>query len=118
VRLLLATDRPDLGHALCLYLTEAQIDVVEVGGDTDDLLARVADEHPDAVLVHWNLGSAASSRAVADLQRRTDPTPVIILRTGQQSAPASTSGATAYVTLGDPPESLLALLADVLPAAS
>jgi len=117
VRVLLATDRPDLGHALCLYLTECQIHVVDVVCDTDCLLARAAAEHPDVVLVDWHLGKVVSTQAVADLQGCGDPTPVVILSTSQDSAPASSSGAAAYATLGDPPDSLLAILAQVAPAA-
>jgi len=117
VRVLLATDRPDLGNALRLYLTECQIDVVDVVGDTDCLLARAAAEHPDVVLVDWHLGEVVSTQAVAHLQGCGDPTPVIILSTSQESAPASTSGAAAYATLGDPPDSLLTVLAAVAPAA-
>lgn len=116
MRVLLATDRPDLGHALRLYLTECQIDV-DVVGDTDCLLARAAAEHPDVVLVDWHLGEVVSTQAVAHLQGCGDPTPVIILSTSQESAPASTSGAAAYATLGDPPDSLLTVLAAVAPAA-
>ena len=117
MRVLLATDRPDLGQALCLYLSECQIHVVDVVGDTDCLLARAAAENPDVVLVDWHLGEVVSTQAVADLQGCGDPTPVIILSTSQESAPASTSGAAAYATLGDPPDSLLTVLAAVAPAA-
>ena len=116
MRVLLATDRPDLGHALCLYLTECQIDVVDVVCDTDCLLARAAAEHADVVLVDWHLGEVASTQAVADLQSSGDPTPVVILRTSGESVPASTCGAAAYATLGDPPDSLLTVLAEVAPA--
>jgi DNA-binding NarL/FixJ family response regulator len=116
VRVLLATDRPDLGHALRLFLTECQIDVVDVVCDTDCLLARTAAEHPDVVLIDWHLGDVISTRAVADIQGCVDPTPVIILSTSQDRAPASTCGAAAYAMLGDPPDSLLAILAEVAPA--
>ena len=117
VRVLLATDRPDLGHALCLYLAECQIDVVDVVCDTDCLLARAKTERPDVVLVDWHLGEAASTKAVAELQSRGEPTPVVILSTSQDGAPASASGAAAYATLGDRPDALLKVLADVAPAA-
>jgi DNA-binding response OmpR family regulator len=117
VRVLLATDRPDLGHALSIYLTERQVEVVDVVCDTDCLLARAAAGHADVVLVDWHLGDVASTRAVADLQGCGDPTPVVILSTSHDSAPASSSGAAAYATLGDPPDSLLAILARVAPAA-
>ena len=113
MRVLLATDRPDLGQALSLFLTERQIDVVDVVCDADCLLARAAAAHPDVVLVDWRLGDVVSTRAVADLQGCGDPTPCVVLSTSQESAPARTSGAAAYATLGDPPDALLAVLAQV-----
>jgi len=116
MRVLLATDRRDLGHALCLYLTACHIGVDEVDGDADCLLARVAAEHPDVVLVDRHLGDVVSAEVVADLKSRGDPTPVIILSTSPETTPASISGAAAYATLGDPPEALLMVLAEVAPA--
>ncbi len=91
MRVLLATDRPDLGHALSVYLT--------------------------AHLFDWRLGEAAATAAIAGCQGGGDPTPVVILCTLRESAPARTSGAAAYVTLGDPPDSLLAALTEVAPRA-
>ena len=116
MRVLLATDRPDLGHAICLYLSACQIDVVEVVGDAACLPARAATVHPDVVLIDWHLGKVVSTQAVAELKSCGDPTPVVILSTGQESAPASTCGAAAYATLGDPPDSLLKVLGEVAPA--
>jgi DNA-binding NarL/FixJ family response regulator len=116
VRVLLATDRPDLGHALSLFLTERQIDVVDVVRDADCLLARAAAEHPDVVLVDWHLGEAVSTRAVADLQGCADPTPCIVLSTSRESAPASSCGAAAYATVGDPPDALLTVISQVASA--
>ena len=116
MRVLLATDRPDLGHALSLFLTERRIDVVDVVCDADRLLARAAAEHPDVVLIDWRLGEVVSTRAVADLQGSGNPTPVVVLSTSRESAPASSCGAAAYATLGDPPDSLLKVLGEVAPA--
>jgi DNA-binding response OmpR family regulator len=113
VRVLLATDRPDLGHALSLYLAERKVDVCDLVSDPGCLLARAAAERPDVVLVDWHLGEAASVEAIADLQGGPEPTPVIVLTTVRDSAPARTSGATAYATLGDSPDSLLAVLIEV-----
>jgi DNA-binding response OmpR family regulator len=115
MRVLLATDRADLGHALDLFLTERHIDVVDVVCDRDCLLARAAAERPDVVLIDWRLEEAASIEAVAGLQGGGDPMPVVILSTSHESAPARTSGAAAYATLGDAPDSLLAILAGVAP---
>lgn len=118
MRVLLATDRPDLGHAISLFLTERRIDVVDVVGDSDHLMARTATAHPDVVLVDWNLGAAVSTRMVEDLGAGDDPTPVIILSSSPDRGRAHASGAAAYATLGDPPDSLLAALREVEALAS
>ena len=68
------------------------------------------------VLVDWRLGEAVSSRVVTDLMDRDDPTPVIILSSNQERGRARSSGAAAYATLGDHPDSLLEALAEVGPA--
>ncbi len=67
------------------------------------------------VLVDWRLGEAAASQTVADLMHRDDPTPVIILSTTRDRTSARASGAAAYATLGDPPDSLLATIREVGP---
>ncbi|HET6476375.1 MAG TPA: hypothetical protein VFH93_09910 [Thermoleophilia bacterium] len=115
MRVLLATDRPDLGHALSVYLTAHHIDVVDVVCGRDCLLAQAAAKRPDAVLFDWRLGEAVATAAIAGYQGGGDPTPVVILSTLRENAPARTSGAAAYVTLGDPPDSLLAALTEVAP---
>jgi DNA-binding response OmpR family regulator len=113
MRILLATDKPDLGHALSLFLAERSIDVVDVVADFDRLMDSTAASRPDVVLVDWSLGEAVSSHMVADLMQRSDPTPVIVLSTAQDRGRARTSGAAAYATLGDPPDALLAALVEV-----
>ena len=94
MRVLLATDRPDLGHALSLFLSERSIDVVDVVDDFDRLMDRAAAARPDVVLVDWSLGEAVSSQMVADLMHRDDPTPVIVLSTstGPDARPRLRSG--------------------------
>ena len=42
MRVLLATDRPDLGHALSLFLSERSIQVVDVVDDPGRLMDRAA----------------------------------------------------------------------------
>ena len=88
MRVLLATDRPDLGHALSLFLSERRIQVVDVVDDSDRLLQQAEAVRPDVVLVDWRLGEAAASQTVADLMHRDDPTPVIILSTTQERSRA------------------------------
>jgi DNA-binding response OmpR family regulator len=118
MRVLLATDRPDLGHALSLYLSERSIQVVDVVDDTGRLMDQVATSRPDVVVVDWCLGEAESSRMVADLMDGDDPTPVIVLTTAKDRTRAGACGAAAYATFGDTPDSLVAALREVSPAAS
>jgi DNA-binding NarL/FixJ family response regulator len=115
MRVLLATDQADLGHALSLFLSEQSIEVVDVVGDVDRLMTRASTVRPDVVLVDWSLGEAVSSLMVSDLMRRDDPTPVIVLSTAQDRPRARRCGATAYALLGDPPDSLLEALREVEP---
>ena len=115
MRVLLATDRPDFGHALSLFLSERRIHVIDVVADCECLVHQAEAAHPDVVLVDWRLGEAAASQTVAELMHRDDPTPVIILSTTRDRTRARASGAAAFATLGDPPDSLLAAIRDVGP---
>ena len=116
MRVLLATDQPDLGEALAFFLTEQRIDVIGVVSDAHLILSRTTASRPDVVLVDWHLGPLLSTQAVRDLRDADDPTPVIILSTSVERPSAQTSGATGYATLGDPPDSLLTALAAVASA--
>ncbi len=113
MRVLLATARPDLGHALSLFLCERSIQVVDVVDDLSRLLDETAASRPDVVLVDWSLGEVVSSRVVEDLMDRDHPTPVIVLTTVKDGAQARACGATAYATFGDTPDSLVAALREV-----
>jgi DNA-binding NarL/FixJ family response regulator len=107
MRVLLATDLPDFGHALSLFLSERRIQVVDVVDDFERLIHEAEAVRPDVVLIDWRLGEAAACQAVAELMHRDDPTPVIILSTTQERSRATASGAAACCTLGDHPDSLL-----------
>ena len=107
MRVLLATDRPDLGNALSLFLAERSCQVVGIVDNRDLLMTSAAAARPDVVLVDWSLGEAVSTQMVEDLMDREEPTPVIVLSTSGETSRAKRSGASAYATLGDPPDSLL-----------
>jgi DNA-binding response OmpR family regulator len=110
MRVLLATDSPDLGHALSLFLGERSIQVLDVTTDADELVQWAATGRPDAVLLDWRLGEAVSRRLVDDLMSCADPTPVIVLCTTQQRDQARACGAAGHATLGDHPDALIAVL--------
>jgi len=115
MRVLLATDSPDLGHAPKLFLSERRINVVGVVCECELVRRRAETAHPDVVVVDWRLGGAISSQVVSDLMCGDAPTPVIILSTTQDRPKAKESGAAAYATLGDPPDTLLAAIHEVGP---
>jgi chemotaxis response regulator CheB len=110
---MLATDRPDLGHALSLFLAERSVQVVAVDNDFDRLMDKAAVARPDVVLVDWSLGEAVSGQIVAGLMDGDDPTPVVVLSTARDRPRARATGAAACATLGDPPDELLATLLEV-----
>jgi DNA-binding NarL/FixJ family response regulator len=113
MRVLLATDSPDFGHALSLFLGERSIQVLDVTADADDLVRRAEAGRPDVVLVDWRLGDAVSTRVVDELMSCDYPTPVIVLSTTQQRDRARACGAAGYATLGDHPDALVAVLNEV-----
>jgi DNA-binding NarL/FixJ family response regulator len=115
MRVLLATDRPDLGHALKLFLSERCINVVGVVGECELVRERAEAARPDVVVVDWRLGGAISGQVVADLMSCDHPTPVIVLSSTQDRPMARETGAAAYATLGDPPDTLLAAIHAVGP---
>jgi DNA-binding NarL/FixJ family response regulator len=117
VRIVLATDRPDLGDALSLFLTDRDIEVVGVVSDASGLVALATVTHPDAILVDWQLAGAGSAGAVAGLKSTGEPAPVIVMSTSQERPLAQMAQADGYVTLGDPPEALLRTLREVAPTA-
>ena len=118
MRVLLATDRPHLGEALCVFLSEHDIDVVAVATDAGGVRALAAATCPDAVLIDWQLTGAGASCVVADLKRAGRPAPVIVMCTSTERPLANMAEADGHVTVGDPPEELLAVLRRAVPAAN
>jgi DNA-binding NarL/FixJ family response regulator len=116
LRVLLATDRPSLGAALSVFLSERQVEVVGVVAQADDLLTRAQALQADIVIVDQRLGDAAVEQTVADASACAKRTPVIILGASQDARSADVFGADGFAVLGDPPEALLALMHEVSPA--
>lgn len=75
------------------------------------LLAAAADGEVDLVLLDWNLPGIDTPQLITDL-RTVAPDIHIIVLSGrpEAAAPALCAGADAFVSKGDPPETLLAAL--------
>ena len=115
MRVLLATDRPDLGHALSLFLSERSIHVVDVVDDFDRLMDRAATRARTSSSSTGASVRRCPARLVADLMDRDDPTPVIVLstrRTGRERARAARRPTRRSATT---PDSLLATLLEAAP---
>jgi DNA-binding NarL/FixJ family response regulator len=112
MRVLLATDRPSLGAALTLFLGEHDIEVVGVVPHAPDLREVVVATHAHVVVVDPHLGPCLAD-AVAELRRDARRTPVVLLGSGEEDVAADLIDADALAQFGDPPDALLALIAQV-----
>ena len=115
-RVLLATDRGDLGDALRVFLSERQLEVVGIAGDAGGLFALAHDTKPDVIVVDWRLASVGARWTVKGLKGRRRPG-VVVLGTAQERAPATAAGADGYAIVGDPPDDLLEVIRGVTAAA-
>ena len=116
MRVLLADDQPTLRSAVRLLLEqEPGVNIVAEVADSETLLARMADTHPDLVLLDWELpglNGASTARAVLNALYTTCPNVQIIVFSGRPEASrhALAAGANTFVSKADPPEHLLAAL--------
>jgi DNA-binding NarL/FixJ family response regulator len=112
MRILVADDQPKVRFALRVLL-ERQPGLAIVGEATDrnDLLNRVEMTLPDVVLLGWELPGLTSMDSLSPL-RRIRPNLLVIALSGRSEArlAALSAGADAFVSKGDPPESLLAAI--------
>jgi DNA-binding NarL/FixJ family response regulator len=118
MRVLLATDHPDLGDALHLFLAEQSIELVDVVDCARNLSSRAAACRADVVIVDSRLTDALSAGLVADLRTGRKPTPVVLLVAGRHQGMAQSVGADALAMLGDPPDALVAALVQAAPGRS
>lgn len=116
MRVLLADDQPTLRSAV-RFLLEQESDVVIVAEATDvaSLLARTVEQHPDLLLLDWELPglhTTGSVRPVINSLYASCPNLHIIVLSGRPEASrhALAAGASAFASKADPPERLLATL--------
>jgi DNA-binding NarL/FixJ family response regulator len=120
MRILLADDEAKVRSALKLLLEQdSDLWVMDETADAKGLLAHVKAECPDVVLLDWELPGLQGN--VPSTLGTLCPQVLLIALSGRPEArkKALSAGADAFVSKGDPPERLLAVLADLeIPAVS
>jgi DNA-binding NarL/FixJ family response regulator len=112
MRVLIADDQPQVCSALRLLLMqEPDIAIVGEAEDVEQTLEQVAEQRPDLVLLDWELPGQNGDSALIEL-RTVRPGLVVIALSGRPEArrAALAAGADAFVSKGDPPERLLAVV--------
>ncbi|MEE4275286.1 MAG: hypothetical protein V2J16_05415 [Thermoleophilia bacterium] len=113
MRVLLATERADLGEALFTYLSEQEIQVVGVAAALADLAVTVTVTRPHLVLVDALLLEGDRSTAIEELRAALGGVPIVLLAGGREETGPTPVGVAARVSFDDPPAALLAALKSV-----
>lgn len=115
MRVLLADQESKVRSALRLLLKqEAGLNVMGEAAKAEDLLAQMETSCPDLVLLDWELPGLRTSRMLPALRERCPKVRVIILSARPEARGAAlAAGADTFVSKGDPPERLLAAVADL-----
>jgi DNA-binding NarL/FixJ family response regulator len=112
MRVMLADERPEVRSALRLLL-EQDPGVVVMGeaAEAADVLSQVEEACPDLVLLDWDLPGSRPTDLLAALRSICPDLVVTVLssRPGRRRL-ALSAGADAFVSKGDSPELLLAVL--------
>lgn len=112
MRILIADDQNRVRRALRILLTQqAGLQVVGEAANGQELLSRAQTTAPDLVLVDWELPGLSQAGGLPALRNTSHAVQVVVLssRPGTRRA-AQAAGADAFVSKGDPPERLLAVL--------
>jgi DNA-binding NarL/FixJ family response regulator len=114
MRILLADDQPKVRFALRVLLERQEdFEVVGEAGDAENLLCLMETIKPDLVLLGWELPGLTESGSVPALCKLCPDLSVIALSGRPEARRAALeAGAKAFVSKGDPPEQLLAAIAD------
>lgn len=113
MRILIADDQAKVRFALRVLLErQPGLEVVGEAVNREDLVAQVGTLRPDMILLAWELPGNRQSGLPSTL-RQMCPDLVVIALSGRPEAhgAALAAGADAFVSKGDPPERLLAAIA-------
>ena len=109
LRVLVVDDDADVRAALRLVLLQQpDIATVSIADSVDNLLAQIEESAADVVLLDWD-GCANDAGDSVVLARRLRPELAVIALSARPEARqhALVSGATGFVSKGDPPERVL-----------
>jgi DNA-binding NarL/FixJ family response regulator len=114
MRILLADHQPKVRFGLRVLLKrQPGLEVIGEAANAEDLLAQIETDCPDLVLLGWSLPGLAKLDLPSALHRVCPEMCVIILSGRAEARPAAlAAGADVFVYKCDPPERLLAAIAD------
>jgi len=112
MRVLIADDQPQVRSALrVLLMQEPDIAIVGEAKDVEQTLEQIAGQQPDLVLLDWELPGQNGDSALVQLRKVQSGLAVIALSGRPEARRAAlAAGADAFVSKGDPPEQLLAVV--------
>jgi two-component system response regulator NreC len=111
--ILIADDQPQVRSALRLLLEqEPGLRVIGESADAQDLLAQTTATCPDLILLDWELPAIQSPSSLIATLRALCPRLRVVALSGrpEMRGAALADGAAAFVSKGDSPEGLLAIL--------
>lgn len=112
MRILLADGQPKVRFALRVLLErQPGLEMTGEAANAEDLLSQAKASCPDLLLLEWELAGGAGAELLAAL-REICPKLAVIALSGRMTArkAALAAGADAFVSKGDPPESLLSAI--------
>ncbi|MGC9350251.1 MAG: response regulator [Anaerolineae bacterium] len=115
LKVLIADDRTEVRKALQLVLSQkSTLSVVGEAADLSAALEAVDRLSPDILLLDWELPTAGEQMTMAELRfRRPEMVVVGMSSHGSAQREALLAGVDAFVSKAEPPESLLAVLAQL-----
>lgn len=115
MRILIADDEPRVRSALRLLLRqESDTSEIYEAGDGEAMMRCAAKRHLDLVILDWNLPKTGGYTALKALRAAQPDVAIIVLNSRSETRNAALAiGADAFVSKGDPPERLLATIANL-----
>jgi DNA-binding NarL/FixJ family response regulator len=118
VRVLLVDDHPMMREGLAgLVNLQPDLEVCAEAGDVAEALDAVREHKPDVAVVDISLGGASGISLIGEIRAREPDLPVLVFSMHKEPTYAERAlgeGATGYVTKGQPPETVLAAIRQVL----